>query len=56
VLSGRNGQDAKTDAADLLDWLDGHFRTRDHSLRLTFFHVGRDAVCVQVRGLVGGAE
>lgn len=53
---GQSGdQAAKTDAADLLDWLDSHYRTRDYSLRVTFFHVGRDTVCVLLREPVGGA-
>lgn len=41
-LCGRSGdQAAKTDAADLLDWLDSHYITRDCSLRLTFVHEDR---------------
>lgn len=53
---GRHGNEsAKTDAADLLDWLDSHFQTRDYSLRLTFFHVGHDAVCVLLREPAVGA-
>jgi hypothetical protein len=54
---GKSGdQGAETDAASLLDWLDRSFRARDYSLRLTFFHVGRDSVCVQLREPVGGAS
>ena len=53
---GQHGDTAaKTDAADLLDWLESNYQTRDYSLRLTFFHVGHDAVCVLLRERAGGA-
>lgn len=55
--SGRRSGDqaAKTDAANLLDWLNSNYQTCDYSLRLTVLRVGRDAVCVQLHEPVGGA-
>lgn len=50
----RHGDEpAKAEAAHLLAWLGHHYRTRDYSLRLTSFHVGRDAIAVQLCAIAG---